>query len=331
MIHLRGRRGPIASRCRLAAILVACAATVHAVPEATAATPVAWAGAGSGSASLAYAAAVAQIVNKHESSLKLTVLPTSGAIEVVRLLDRGQVQAGVGNSATGYDAAAGRAAFEGKPVKGLSYLWIILRGATHVIVPADSPARSVADLRGKRITLSPIGSTSYQQGIDMLRAYGLSRDDVRIRVLPFADQVTALKDGTVDAIIAGGWRSPNFQELASLMPIRLLGMTDDAWGRLKAQIPPGYYVRVSLPPNMYKGQDYEVPTFTIVTFWITSTETLDEASAYKLVKAFWDNKAEADAIHPMIRDTDVEMQALGAPVPMHPGAARYFREKGILK
>lgn len=294
-------------------------------------TDVVWAGAGVTSTSYNHAAAYAAVITKHSDKVEVTAVPAAGSVEVPRLLKINQIDVGINNTQASYDAYNGVGSYAGvEPIKKLRLLWQMVAGVTHVVVNADSGIRTIADLRGKRIAHVRPGSSAYVQAKDLLASFGLDIDtDVDSYGYSHSEQVQAFRDGNVDAIITGGSvNSGQIQELIAGRSVRFLGITDEEWARLASRVPDGYYSRFTIPRGTYEGQDEDVNTFAIPSFWATTSD-LPEDVAYELARAFFENRDEAIGMVATIAETDLEKQKLLAPIPWHPGSRRYFQERGV--
>ena len=294
-------------------------------------TDIVWAGAGVGSSSYNHAAAYAAVISKHSDKLEVTAVPAAGSVEVPRLLNVGQIDVGINNTQASYDAYNGVGSFEGHPpIDKLRLLWHMVAGVTHVVVDAGSGIETVADLRGRRLAHVRPGSSAYVQAQDLLASFDIDMaSDLTGYGYSHSEQVAAFRDGHVDAIITGGSAgSGQILELIAGREVRFLGITDEEWERLAATVPDGYYSRFTIPAGTYTGQDEEVHTFAIPSFWAATTDMPDEV-AYELARVFFENRDEAIEMVATIDETDLQKQTLAAPIPWHPGSRRYFEEQGV--
>lgn len=291
-----------------------------------------WVGAALGSTSYNHAAATAAIINKHAPRFNVTAAPSAGSVENARLLKTRRADVATSNTQIAYDAFNGTGPYkEQGPVKEMRLLWHFVVGVTHVYVNADSDIKTAADLKGRRVALVRPGSSAYVQAVDFLKAVDLEVEDLRAQSYSQGDQVSAFKDGLAEAVITGGGlNSAPLMEATTGRKVRFIGLTEAEWERVRAATPPGYYSRFTIPAGTYPGQPEPVHTFAIPTFWATTTD-LPEDVAYELVKNFFDNHDDAVKTLATMKDTNFEAQKLEAPIPWHPGAARFFKEKGVLQ
>ena len=309
--------------------LIALASPVWA---ASARKKIRWGTASVGSGTYTYAATLAKIVNTYSKKIEIEVYPSAGANVLPADLLSGEAQVVLGNTQTSYDAFHGTGLFNGKPNPKLRLIFPQGYGETHVIVRANSDIKTVADMKGKKVALTTQGSSSYQQGYYLLSAYGLSEKDMSIIYLSWQDQVSALKDGDVDAVIFGTPRGSSVitDAMTSNLGMRLIPVPNDIWEKIAAMIPEGYFVPVDLPANTYPNQPEAVSTFAIVPNWMCMAD-LDDETVTEILTVFWDNKAEAEDAYASVKLTNEELLNKTMCIPWHPAAEKFFKERGLLK
>jgi hypothetical protein len=278
-----------------------------------------------------YGAGMATVINKHSKKVNINAFASSGVVENDRLLRSDNAQIIMHGSGQLISSYAGTDAYEGKPFSEARLLWYAYPVYMNFVVPMNSPIKSIGDLKGKRLGTGNAGSTTFVQVEQILDLWGMSYKDVRPQPLSLNEQVSALKDGNIDGFgTLMGANIPGLVDLSLSRDVRWLSVPDDKWELIKQKYPKGYYSRAIIPAGMYKGLDQDVPTVAGMNMWVT-TSAMTEEVAYEITKAFWDNKAEADAIHPIIGQTPLVLVEDEMPIPLHPGARRYFLEKGMLK
>jgi hypothetical protein len=204
----------------------------------------------------------------------------------------------------------------------------------HWFVRKDSPIKSISDFKSRKVTVGGPGSGTLVSTKWILEACGLSFEDVKPAYLSFTESVTAVKDNTVDVgLIAAGYPVASLLDLARQIPLRLIPYTPEELSAVFAKIP--YFVKVVIPAGTYTGISADTPTHGSPAFLGCRTD-LSEEMVYQLVKALYEHPAEKDAIHPQARQWNLENIYRGADyttryVPFHPGAVKYFKEKGIWK
>ena len=195
------------------------------------------------------------------------------------------------------------------------------------LVTMDPAIKSVADLKGKKVSIGASGSGVYFNAIDILAAAGLTENDIVAQYQSFGDSADALKDGKIDAaFIVAGAPTPAIQELCTTTDAYLVPVDGAVASKLMESSP--YYTTYSIPANTYKGQTEEVTTVTVKATLIVSASA-SEDTVYNVTKAIFDNVDAIKAAHAKGAELSLENATEGMTAPFHKGAAKYFEEKGI--
>jgi len=195
------------------------------------------------------------------------------------------------------------------------------------LVTMNPDIKTVADLRGKKVSIGAAGSGVYFNAIDILGAAGLKETDIVPQYQSFADSADALKDGKIDAaFIVAGAPTPAIQELCTSKQAYLIPIDGDIATKLMETSP--FYTTYKIPANTYKGQTADVTTVTVKATLIVSASA-SEDDVYNITKAIFDNATEITAAHAKGAELSLENATAGITVPFHSGAAKYFAEKGI--
>lgn len=278
-----------------------------------------------------YGAGIASLVNKYSSKVQISAFATAGVVENDRLLRNNNAQIAMHGSGQVINSYNGLGNYKGKPFSNLRLLWNAYPVHLNFIVPANSSIRSIDQFKRKKFGTGNAGSTTFVQVEDVLKAYGFSYKDLTVRPLSLNEQVAALKDGNIDGFgTLMGANTPALVDLALSKPVRWLSIPDDIWNKIKTQFPKGFYSRSVIPAGTYPGQNEDVKTIASMNMWVTTSDVPDDV-VYEILKIFWDHKAEADSIHPIIKETPTIIVEADSPIPLHPGARRYLAEKGMLK
>jgi TRAP transporter TAXI family solute receptor len=201
--------------------------------------------------------------------------------------------------------------------------------ALAVIARTDAGIRRFEDLRGKRISVGRSGTASVVAHDDLLAAYGWTASDfARSLSLGLAEQNRALCGGSVDAIVFQAAQPSGFIQEATIgCPARLLRLEGPAIGRLLEAHP--YYVASVIPGGMYDGNPDDVPTFGTRVLLVTSAREPEDL-VYAVVKAVFENFADFRRLHPALFTLKPgDLVPGGGVTPVHPGAARYYRDAGL--
>jgi TRAP transporter solute receptor, TAXI family len=272
--------------------------------------------------------ALAAIYGKVHPTAQMTVQSTQGSVQNLNLL-----QAGRGQVAFALADAVGFAwrgdAELGFPTKldKLRTIAAIYPNYIQVVASGPSGVHTLADLKGKRVSVGAPRSGTEINARRVFQAAGLSYDMMQVQYLPFGESVGLMKSGDLDATLqSAGLGVASIRDLAAAMPTTLVAIPAGVVARIGD---PAYLSR-PIPARTYQGQDNEVMTIAINNLLMTSESVSDDA-VYAVTKAVFENLPALIAAHPAARGIALDRAAQGSPVPLHPGAERYFREKGVLK
>ncbi len=192
------------------------------------------------------------------------------------------------------------------------------------IVTLDSSISSVADLKGKTVSIGAKGSGVYFNALDILGAYGLTEDDIKAEYLDFGDSADSLKDGKIDAaFVVAGAPTPAVQDLGTSKQVYLVSLDSEHIDSLIETSP--YYKEYTISKDVYNTPE-DVTTVAVAAVVIARND-VSEAAIYNFVSTIFENIDEIS--HAKKSELDVEFASSISDVPYHPGAAKYFAEKGI--
>lgn len=273
--------------------------------------------------------ALSQIYAKDIPNVRSTAQVTRASAENLNLL-----QAGRGEVAfTLADALSD--AWQGNEEAGFKQKLDKLRGIAglynnyiQIVANADSGIRTLADLKGKRVSVGAARSGTELNARAILKAAGLSyRDLGKVEYLPFGESVELMKNRQLDATLqSAGLGVASIRDLATAIPIVVIPIPAD----VVAKVGDPAYQPAVIPANTYTGQSSDVPTAAIPNFLVTHAG-VPEDTVYRMTKAMFDNLDTLYAAHNAARGIRRENALKGMPVPLHPGAERYYREVGLLK
>jgi TRAP transporter TAXI family solute receptor len=223
----------------------------------------------------------------------------------------------------------GRAQFNGKPLKNLRALAALYPETVQLVTRAGSGINSIADLKGKSISSGSPGSGQYQLLTDLLRVNGLTRTDVKEDSSSFSQAVDKIKDGNLDAtLITAGVPTAAVTDFAQAHNLKVVPITGASIDVLLKEQP--YYTRVNLPANTYKGQTEAVPTLAVLAVWATQSKVSDDM-AYQVTKALFENLPIMGQVHVQGKNIKLDTAMAVGTTPIHPGALKYYKEKGLVK
>jgi TRAP transporter TAXI family solute receptor len=221
-------------------------------------------------------------------------------------------------------------AFKGKPVRNMGGIFTIYPELIHIVATQASRVRSLKDLRGKRVVFGPPGSGTEQNALQILEVYGIKESDLaraeRIEASAAAEQ---LKDGRVDAaFFTTGLGSAVVNDVFVSGKVVMVPIDAVPAEVLQKRYP--FYTVERIPANTYRGQEREVLTPAVMAMLVARSD-LPEDLVYRFTRAIFDNLGQFHAAHPAARSLTLPTAQNGMPVPLHPGAEKFYREKGMLR
>jgi uncharacterized protein len=228
------------------------------------------------------------------------------------------------------DAAfTGKGQFDGKPLKNLRALGALYPEQVQLVTLANANVQSFKDLKGKSVSSGSPGSGQWQLLGDLLEAHGMTRKDIGEDLSSFTQSVDKIKDGNLTAsLITAGAPTSSISDLANARDIRIVPLAGPEIEQLRKKQP--YYATVQLPANTYKGQTAPVNTLAVMAVWATH-DGLSDQLAYEVTKALYENTETLGQVHPKGKEIALKTALQSISIPLHPGAERYYREKGLVK
>jgi len=272
-----------------------------------------------------------KIVNRElKGEIVATVVSTAGSLENVRLLSNKKTDIGFVVTPQAREAYDGRAVFKKeKPAKNLRTILTYYYGGLQFVVRADSDIKTMAELRGKKVTVGGPGSAGAFYDTMALEAHGLSPKDYNRQMLPYSAGVRAIKDGVIDCFAIFVPAPVGIvMEIASTHKIRMLPFEKTAIEKFCKENPgfmPGAFKTGSYK-NMVNTED--VPT-VMSTISILSREGVNEDLIYKMTKVLFANIDEFHLCHKSAKNVVLNKALSGSQIPLHPGALKFYREKGL--
>ncbi len=270
------------------------------------------------------AGAIASEVNK-QVGVNITVQSTGASKENVMLLSKKEADyAIIQNDVLDY-AYNGTGIFTEK-VSGFSTVASIYAEVCQIVVASDSGIQTVADLKGKRVSIGDAGRGVEQNGLQILAAHGLSTDDIVVSRLSFKESGNAFKDGQIDAFfVTSGVPNTAITELAVTRSLKLLDIVGDQAAALMKDYP--FYTAVTIPKDVY-NTEADITTLGVRALIVCRSD-LSEDEVYKFTKAVYENLESLGQAHAKAKEFKLEEATSGVTVPLHPGAEKFYKEKGI--
>lgn len=273
--------------------------------------------------------ALGQIYGKALPDAKVSVQATKASVENLNLLQagRGEIAFTLGDSLSDAWKGVEDAGYK-QPLKRLRAVAGIYPNYIQIVANADSGIRTLADLKGKRISVGAPRSGTELNARAVLRAAGLTYQDFsKVEYLSFAESVELMKNRQLDVTLqSAGLGVASIRDLATAIKIVVVPVPAE----VIAKVGDPAYQPGTIPANTYAGQTDAVPTVAIQNFLVTH-EGVAEDTVYAKTKALFENLSTMVAAHSAARAIDRSAAARGLPVPLHPGAERYYREVGVLQ
>lgn len=279
--------------------------------------------------------AMATLINERtqELGLKASVETTGGSVFNINAVLAGDMDFGIAQADREYQALNGKAEWEETgPQPNLRAVCSLYTEMVNIVAADDAGIRTVADLKGKVVSIGNPGSGQRMNAIDVLTAAGLNWEtDIRAEEVRAADSAKLLQDGRIDAFFfTVGHPAGTFMEAsAGRRKVRFVPIT----GMDKLIEAQPFYRNVKIPLHLYEAVANDepdgVPTIGVTTMLVTSAQE-DENTVYEFTKTLFEHLDTLRAQHPALSGLDAKEMVSGNSAPLHPGAERYFKEAGLL-
>lgn len=272
--------------------------------------------------------AIGKIYGDKIPNVKTQVQATKASVENLILLQqgRGELAFALGDSLKSAWNGEEEAGFKSKLDK-LRTIGAIYPNYIQIVATAESGIKTLADLKGKSLSVGAPKSGTELNSRAILAAAGMSYKDLgKVEYLPFAESVDLMKNRQLGATLqSAGLGVASLKDLSTSSPITVVSVPKEVVDKIGAP-----FVAATIPANTYTGQDKDVPTAAVINYLVTSSAVSDDL-AYQMTKLIFDSLPELANAHAAGKEIKLETAAQDSPVPLHPGAIRYYKEKGILK
>ncbi|HTR87645.1 MAG TPA: TAXI family TRAP transporter solute-binding subunit [Reyranella sp.] len=263
--------------------------------------------------------------------LVATAVASNGSVANALAIGNGTAQSGFVQSDVAYWAYSGTGIYEGRAkLDSLRAIANLYPESFHLVARKNSGIKSVADLRGKRVSLDEPGSGSLVDARLILAAFGLSEKELQAKYFPAQQVADRLRDGTIDAFFnVSGWPQSSVADLAANVGIELVPISGPQAERLIKQY--SFFTADRIPAGTYKDVP-EVATVSVHALWLTSAKQAADL-IYRVTAALWspNTRKLLDSGHVKGRDIRMETALVGIGVPLHPGAEKFYKEQNLLK
>lgn len=274
--------------------------------------------------------AIANVLSKNLPNVQATAEVTGGSVDNLKLIASGQSELGFTMADAAQDALQGQGKFTSGKVP-LQTLLVVYPNRMHVVTVEGKGIEKLSDLKGKRVSTGSPGSATEVMAFRVIEAGGLDKDkDMTRERLGVAESVNAVKDGKIDAFFwVGGLPTAAVTDLAATPGLKIK-LVDHSEVVAKMNAKYGdLYSAGTIPAGTYPGYDKDNKNAEVWNIVVTGSK-MSDADAYAIVKTLVEKKADLVAVHKEANSFNLENQVQArSPVPFHPGALKYFKEKGI--
>lgn len=271
---------------------------------------------------------LSQIYSEGIAGSKTSVQATKASVENLNLLQagRGELALALGDSVADAKNGVEDAGFKA-PLTKLRAIGGAYPNYIQIVASKESGIKTLADLKGKTISVGAPKSGTELNARAIFKAAGLTYEDMgKVQYLPFAESVELIKNRQLDATLqSSGLGMAAIRDLSSVMPLNYIAIPTE----VVAKIGNPAYQSAMIPANTYDGQAEAVPTVAITNILVTRADVPDEV-AYEMTKLLFDNLPRLGNSHSAAKDIKLESAAKNLPIALHPGAERYYKEKGAL-
>lgn len=285
---------------------------------------------GTGGVFFPYGGGLARILTEKMANAEATAEVTGGSVDNMKLIQVGDADLGMSTVDSAYDALIGEGAYKETGAVEACALAVLYTSFVHVVALQESGIATVADMKGKRISVGSAGSSTEGAADRILAAAGLDpQADITRDNLSVAESVAAMKDQKIDAFFwIGGLPTAAVTDLVSTpnLPVTFID-TSAVVEQLREEFGP-VYTAFTLPQATYAGLTADVPGIGIGNIlFVNASMPVD--LAYQLLDTIFANLAEVQAVHPEAENLSLETAPVGSSIPFHPGAIKFFAEKGV--
>ncbi|WP_405380237.1 TAXI family TRAP transporter solute-binding subunit [Phascolarctobacterium sp.] len=269
--------------------------------------------------------ALADILNKNIPGANASAQSTGASVANVNLLKQGKVEIAFIQNDIAYYAANGTEMFKDKKVANLQGLATLYPETVQIVTLKKSGIKTVADFKGKRIAVGAAGSGTEANARQIMEAYGIKYDDIKVQYLSFGEAASALKDGNVDAaFVTAGHPTAAIQDISTQNEVVLVPVEADKADALIAKYP--FYTKLTIKKGTYAKQEADVPAVAVKCM-LAVTDKMDAATGEQVVKALYGNLDRMKAAHSAANAISKETAKDGMSIKLNPGAEKFFGAK----
>jgi TRAP transporter TAXI family solute receptor len=269
--------------------------------------------------------AIAQAVSKG-TNIQATAETSNASVANVNLVATKEIEVAFVQNDVTFWAYTGKIMFK-SPLLNLRSIAALYPEHIQVITTKGAGVKGIGDLKGKRVGVGAPGSGTEGDVRAILQVAGLKYGDMRTDFLDFGATTSRFKDNQIDAgFVVAGYPTASVMDLATTKDISLIDFTPDFMSRLTKEFP--YFIKSTIPAGTYRGVDKDITTPAVMAMLITHDE-IQEDVIYEFTKAMFTNLPDIHAAHAKGKDITLQTALDGLTVPLHPGAAKFYKEQGF--
>lgn len=274
------------------------------------------------------AGAISRIAHEKLPDIKITVESSGASVANAKLIGAGDADLAILQNDIAYYAFHGIKPIFDKAIPNIRGMAVLYPEHCQIHARKDAKIASVRDLKGKRVAVGPLGSGTEQNAIQILEAYGLKFEDLgKVERLTAAESADYLKDGRIDAAFyTTGVGASAIVDTALTVDSMIVPIDGPQADALVKKYP--FYSKDKVPAGIYKGVDKDVPTVAVLAILAAKAE-LAEDTVYRITKAMFENLKTLETAHAKGKEVKLEKALVGMPIPLHPGAEKFYKEKGM--
>ena len=277
-----------------------------------------------------FAGAVSRVAWKHlkAQNIKVTAESSGASVANAKLIGVGDTDFALLQNDIASYAHYGKMMFD-KPIKNLLGCMTLYPETIQIVARRDAGIKGVADLKGKRVSIGPVGSGTAENAKQILAAYGLKTDDLKSQQMKSSQAADYMKDGRLDAYFnTTAVGAAHIIDTCVLVPSMIVPIEGPQAEKLLKDYP--FYAKDVVKPGVYKGVDAPVNTIAVMAM-MTARADLEADLVYSILKAIYSDLDQIKKAHAKFAGISLEKALVGMSVPLHPGAEKFFKEKGVLK
>ena len=273
--------------------------------------------------------ALAKIINEYVEGVEAAAVTSGASVTNARKIGEKEAELALLQNDIAAYAYNGTEMFKGKPVENIRGIATWYPEIIQFVTLKEFGIKTLGELKGKKVGIGAPGSGTAVEALAILGTAGVTRENADLRDLDFKEVSYALKDKTIHAgCIVAGIPTAAVMDVATVRDVYIVEIPDDIYQDLKARFP--YFIRQSIPAGTYKGVDKDVKTVAVLAMLATRAD-MPEDVIYKITKAMFEHTDILVATHKRAKDITLETALEGMPIPLHPGAEKYYKEVGLIK